>query len=47
MSVFVESGLDLSPIITHRLPASQFAEGFEAMAHGKAGKVVLNWEEHR
>jgi threonine 3-dehydrogenase len=45
MSVFVESGLDLSPIITHRLPASQFAKGFEAMARGEAGKVVLNWEE--
>ncbi len=45
MSVFIESGLDLSPIITHRLPASQFAEGFEAMDAGAAGKVVLNWEE--
>ena len=45
MSVFIESGLDLSPLITHRLPASRFAEGFEAMAEGKAGKVVLNWEE--
>lgn len=44
MSVFIESGLDLSPIITHRLPAARFAEGFEAMAEGSAGKVVLNWE---
>lgn len=44
MSVFIESGLDLSPIISHRLPASRFAEGFEAMAAGEASKVVLNWE---
>ncbi len=45
MSVFIESGLDLSPIISHRLPASRFEEGFEAMAAGEASKVVLNWEE--
>ena len=45
MSVFIESGLDLSAIITHRLPVSRFAEGFEVMAEGIAGKVVLNWEE--
>lgn len=45
MSVFIDSGLDLQPIITHRLPASSFVEGFETMAAGKAGKVVLNWEE--
>lgn len=44
MSVFIESGLDLSPIISHRLPASRFQEGFEAMAAGEASKVVLNWE---
>lgn len=44
MSVFIESGLDLSPIVTHRLPAARFEEGFEAMANGTAGKVVLNWE---
>lgn len=45
MSVFIEGGLDLSAIITHRLPVSRFAEGFEVMAEGNAGKVVLNWEE--
>lgn len=45
MSVFIESGLDLSPIISHRLPASRFEEGFEAMAAGEGSKVVLNWEE--
>ncbi|WP_284125109.1 L-threonine 3-dehydrogenase [Parerythrobacter aestuarii] len=45
MSVFIQSGLDLSPIITHRLPVDRFEEGFAAMASGEACKVVLNWEE--
>ena len=45
MSVFIESGLDLSGIITHRLPADRFEEGFEAMLDGSACKVVLNWED--
>jgi threonine 3-dehydrogenase len=43
MSVFIESGLDLSPIITHRLPISKFQEGFDAMESGNAGKVILDW----
>lgn len=44
MQVFIQSGLDLSPIITHRLPADDFEQGFEAMLSGEACKVVLNWE---
>lgn len=44
MSVFIESGLDLSPIITHRLPYRDFETGFEAMLSGEGSKVVLNWE---
>ena len=44
MSVFIQSGLDLSPIITHRLPVDRFEEGFAAMASGEACKVVLNWD---
>jgi len=43
MSVFIESGLDLSPIITHRLPIGEFQQGFDAMESGQAGKVVLDW----
>ena len=43
MSVFIESGLDLSPIITHRLPIDEFQQGFDAMENGEAGKVVLDW----
>lgn len=44
MSVFIETGLDLSPIITHRLPYTDFEAGFQAMLSGEAAKVVLNWE---
>ena len=43
MMAMVEGGLDLSPIITHRLHYTQFEEGFAAMNSGKAGKVILNW----
>ncbi|MBT8041136.1 MAG: L-threonine 3-dehydrogenase [Gammaproteobacteria bacterium] len=44
MSVFIESGLDLSPIITHRLGIDDFQQGFDVMESGQAGKVVLDWE---
>ncbi len=44
MSVMVESGLDVSPVISHRLPFEEFETGFRAMKDGSAGKVVLNWE---
>jgi threonine 3-dehydrogenase len=43
MSVFIESGLDLAPIITHRLPYTEFQQGFDAMESGDAGKVILDW----
>ncbi len=44
MSVMVDSGLDISPVITHRLPYTEFQHGFDAMLSGEASKVVLNWE---
>jgi len=40
----LKAGLDLRPLITHRLPYTDYREGFEAMRSGKSGKVVLNWE---
>ncbi len=43
MSVMLESGLDIRPIITHRFHASEFEKGFEAMRSGESGKVVLDW----
>ena len=45
MSTMIENGLDISPIITHRLHYTQFQEGFDAMVSGDAGKVILNWGE--
>jgi threonine 3-dehydrogenase len=43
MSKMVRGGMDISPIITHRLPYTEFAKGFEAMASGNSGKVVMDW----
>jgi threonine 3-dehydrogenase len=43
MSVLVESGVDISPVITHRYPYTEFEKGFEAMISGQTGKVVLDW----
>src|SRR5262249_24927610 len=40
MTVMLQSGLDISPVITHRLPFTQFEKGFEAMASGNCGKVI-------
>ncbi len=44
MSVMIESGLDIRPVISHRLPAEAFQCGFDAMSAGQASKVILNWE---
>lgn len=44
MSVLIESGLDLSAVITHRLDFTEFEQGFAAMNAGEAGKVILNWD---
>ena len=43
MTMMIQTGLDISPVITHRLHFTEFREGFEVMQSGKAGKVVLNW----
>ncbi len=43
MIAMLENGLDIRPVITHRLPAARFAEAFEIMAGGRSGKIVLDW----
>ena len=43
MSVMLESGLNLDPIITHRLHFKEFKKGFEVMQRGESGKVILQW----
>jgi threonine 3-dehydrogenase len=45
MSVLVHSGVDISPVITHRYAATDYEEAFEAMRVGRCGKVVLTWSE--
>ena len=43
MTVMLESGLDISPVITHRFTYAEFQKGFDAMRSGMAGKVLLDW----
>jgi threonine 3-dehydrogenase len=45
MLAMLQSGLDVSKLITHRLPAQEFQTGFDAMRSGKSGKVILDWRE--
>ncbi len=45
MLAMLQSGLDVSKLITHRLPAGEFQTGFDAMRSGKAGKVILDWRD--
>ena len=45
MTVLLQSGLDIRPVITHRFSYKDFKEGFHVTASGNSGKVILNWEE--
>jgi threonine 3-dehydrogenase len=43
MSSMLQSGLDITPVITHRLPIADYRDGFEIMGSGRSGKVILDW----
>ncbi|HZA52409.1 MAG TPA: L-threonine 3-dehydrogenase [Myxococcaceae bacterium] len=43
MASMLTSGLDVSPVLTHRFPADRYLDAFEAMKTGRSGKVVLDW----
>ena len=43
MSAMLQSGLDIAPIITHRMDVRDYEEGFAAMNSGRSGKVILDW----
>ncbi|HOW65490.1 MAG TPA: L-threonine 3-dehydrogenase [Candidatus Paceibacterota bacterium] len=43
MTVMLQSGLSIQPVITHRFHFTEFERGFEAMISGQSGKVILNW----
>ena len=45
MSVLLQSGVNIEPVITHRFPAEEYEKGFEAMMSGECGKVILEWGE--
>ncbi|CAN5363296.1 L-threonine 3-dehydrogenase [soil metagenome] len=45
MTVMLQSGLDIRPVITHRFAYQDFAKGFAAMQSGEAGKVILYWAD--
>jgi threonine 3-dehydrogenase len=45
MTVMIQCGLDISPVITHRFHYSEFEKGFDVMRTGKSGKVILNWTD--
>jgi threonine 3-dehydrogenase len=44
MTTMLQAGLNLEPLITHRLPYTDFEQGFAAAIAGEAGKVVLRWD---
>ena len=44
MTMMIQTGLDVTPIITHRFHYTDFQEAFELMSSGNSGKIVLNWE---
>src|SRR5262249_40717627 len=45
MTVLLQSGLDIRPVITHRFSYRGFEEAFRVMRSANSGKVILNWEE--
>lgn len=44
MTALIQGGLDITPVITHRFPYTEFQEGFDLMRSGRSGKIVLDWE---
>ncbi len=44
MTVLLQSGLDIRPVITHRFSCLDFEEAFRVMRSGNSGKIILNWE---
>ena len=44
MEMMLSTGLDISPIITHRFNADNYQEAFDIMEKGDCGKIILEWE---
>lgn len=45
MSALIQSGLDITPVITHHFGVRDYLEGFEIMASGRSGKIILDWRD--
>ena len=45
MTVMIQCGLDIGPVITHRLHYTDYETGFEVMRSGRSGKVILTWKD--
>jgi threonine 3-dehydrogenase len=45
MAALLQSGLNIRPVITHRLPYTQYQHAFDIMGKGQSGKVVMSWEK--
>lgn len=45
MTMMIQGGLDVTPVITHRFHYTEFEEAFAIMASGRSGKIVLDWSE--
>ena len=43
MQAMIQSGLDVTPVITHKFKIDDYKEGFEIMKSGNSGKVILDW----
>jgi threonine 3-dehydrogenase len=44
MQSMIQTGLDITPVITHRFHYTEFEQAFEVMRSGNSGKVIMNWE---
>ena len=45
MTTMIQSGLDISPVITHHFPYQEFETAFQLMKSGQSGKIILHWSE--
>ena len=45
MTTMIQSGLDISPVITHRFAHSEFEQAFQLMRSGQSGKIILEWSD--
>jgi threonine 3-dehydrogenase len=44
-TMLIQSGMDITPLITHRFHYTEYLKAFEVMRSGNSGKVILNWTE--